>query len=217
MRQAGALALRGAALALLCLAMLTARVVLSSRALLARGEAALSAGRSDEAVRTLGRAARLHAPLSPYAERARQALLSLGAAAEGRGDGALALLAYRELRSAILATRSVYTPAPALLSRANERIAALMAAAEAADPELSREPLPERQAFHARALARDELPRTGWTLVALLGAALFIGGGFALALRGVGEDGRLLRRPAAKLLALSLLGLGVMVLGLFLA
>ena len=106
-------AVRALALFAILLAIVAVRVVWSSRG---EWRAAASASGDDELMH-LGRAARLYAPGSPYSRRALDKL-----AAIGRDDPTRALAAWREVRSAILATRSFYTPHRALLAgRAHER------------------------------------------------------------------------------------------------
>ena len=139
----------------------------------------------------LGRAARLYAPGNPYSRRAVDKL-----AAIGRDDPPRALAAWRELRSAILATRSFYTPHRALLDEANARIAELMADAElAAGAQPEREPA---RAWHAARLAQDEAPSVAWTLVALVGLGAWIGSALGLFMRGIGDDDRLRPRVALR-------------------
>jgi hypothetical protein len=162
-----------------------ARVVWSSRG---EWRAAVAATGDDEILH-LGRAARLYAPGNPYSRRAVDRL-----AAIGREDPPRALAAWRELRSALLATRSFYTPRRALLDEANQRIAALMADSEvAAGTQKSRD---RALAWHAARLARDEAPSVAWTLVALFGLVAWIGCALGLILRGVGDDDRLRPRVA---------------------
>jgi hypothetical protein len=170
---------RGAAVVAILVAIVTVRVVWSSRG---EWRAAVAATGEDEIVH-LGRAARLYAPGNPYSRRAVQRL-----AAIGRADPARALAAWRELRSAILATRSFYTPHRALLDEANAQIATLMADAEKSHD--------KGRAWHAARLAQDEAPSVAWTLVALAGLVAWIGCALGLLLRGIGDDDRLRPRPA---------------------
>jgi hypothetical protein len=189
--------LRAVAFVCLLLAIVAARVVWSSRG---EWRAAVAATGDDE-IAHLGRAARLYAPGNPYSRRAVEKL-----AAIGRGDSARALAAWRELRSACLATRSFYTPHRALLDEANARIAELMAAADPSQP--------DARAWHAARLAQDESPSVAWTLLALAGLALWIGSAIGLLLRGIGDDDRLQpRRALAWALAL-VVGLALFFLGL---
>jgi hypothetical protein len=172
---------RATAFVAILVAIVAARVVWSSRG---EWKAAQAAGGDDEILH-LGRAARLYAPGNPYSRRAVDKL-----AAIGRDDPSRALAAWREARSALLATRSFYTPRRALLDEANAHIAELMADAEKArDREKAR-------AWHAARLAQDEAPSVAWTLVALAGLAAWIGCALGLVLRGVGDDDRLRPRVA---------------------
>ena len=126
----------------------------------------------------------------------------------------LALSAWRAIRRSVYATRSFYTPHRDRLERANEHIATLMAELEGpdADPDSNQQ---ARRDFHAELLAKEVGPSVGWSLLALLGLLLWVGGGLYFALRGVGADDRL-RPPAARLaVVLIALGLVVWMLGLY--
>src|SRR5262249_29578979 len=116
-----------------------------------------------------------------------------------------ALEAWRAIRSSILATRSFYTPFPARLEAANQRIAALMAEGDA----------PEKRAWHLALLEKDESPSLPWTLLALAGFAAWVGGGFWFARRGVTAEDRLDRRTAIRAGLLVAAGLLVWMLGLY--
>lgn len=176
---------QAAAMVAILVAVVAVRVVWSSR-----GEwRAAGAASGDDEILHLGRAARLYAPGNPYSRRAVDKL-----AAIGRADPSRALAAWRELRSAILATRSFYTPHRALLDEANARIAELMADAElAAGTQRSRD---KALSWHAARLAEDEAPSLLWTLVALLGLVAWIGSALGLILRGIGDDDRLRPKKA---------------------
>ena len=133
-------------------------------------------------------------------------------AAIGRSDPGRALAAWRELRSAILATRSFYTPHRALLDEANRQIAELMADAElAAGTQHGHE---RARAWHAARLAQDEAPKLGWTLVALFGLIAWVGCAVGLLLRGIGDDDRLRPRAALAWAVGVAVGLAAFFLGL---
>jgi hypothetical protein len=188
---------RVVALVAILFAIVATRVVWSSR-----GEwRAATAATGDDEIAHLGRAARLYAPGNPYSRRAVEKL-----AAIGRSDPARALAAWRELRSACMATRSFYTPHRALLDEANARIAELMAAADPGKP--------DARAWHAARLAQDEAPSVAWTLVALLGLVVWIGGALGLLLRGIGDDDRLQPRKALAWTLAIAVGLTMFFLGL---
>ncbi len=166
------------------LAIATIRVLVSSRAEL---RAAASATGDDE-IAHLGRAARLYAPGNPWSGRALDKLAEIG-----RSDPERALAAWREARSAILATRSFYTPRRALCDEADARIATLMAAAESPGDEAARA---TAERWHRERLAAHPQPSLGWTLAALAGLALWIGCAIGFFLRAIGPDDRLRSRAA---------------------
>ena len=195
--------MQAVALVAMLLAIVAARVVWSSR-----GEwRAASAATGDDELAHLGRAARLYAPGNPYSRRAVDKL-----AAIGRADPARALAAWRELRSAILATRSFYTPHRALLDEANAHIAELMADAEVATG--TQHARDQARAWHAARLEQDEAPSVAWTLVALVGLVGWIACALGLLLRGVGDDDRLRPRVALAWAAGVAVGLALFFLGL---
>jgi hypothetical protein len=196
--------LRAGALVLALLAIVAARVVWSSR-----GEwKAAQSSTGEERLTHLSRAARLYAPGNPYSRRALAALVDTGRA--GGPDSKVALDAWRLARSAILATRSVYTVSTDVLAEANARIAELMATSEPA----SRGTLDERRAWHAARLAQDDAPSVPWTLLALAGLASWIGCAFGFFLRGLDENDRLRKRAALLWSAGVVVGLVLFFVGL---
>jgi hypothetical protein len=141
-------------------------------------EAAHLSDRNDAPARAarilaLGRAARR---LGGPAGRAREALAALGRSGE--------LSAWRELRGSLLATRHLLTPAPPLLDEADRAIAdrlaqELVPGGAASDPQRA-----AQRAVEYERLRHSDEPSRGFSLLALTGAALFIGGLAALLLRG---------------------------------
>lgn len=200
-------------LAALVLALVTTRVVWSSRVEWHVAQSRLRAGDHAQAIDHWGRAARLYAPANPYSSRSRQALAAVATEAEVAGDSTLALSAWRELRSSILATRSFYTPAKQQLNQANSQIARLAALAEAPAPDAAPN-LEARQRWHAELLARDDAPSVAWTLVALLGLIGWIAAAIGLLWRGLDDQDRLRTRAAAAWGAGILVGILLFFLGL---
>ena len=194
-------------------AVLFGRVTYSARDHLRLGERAHTGGDWPGAVRELGRAARYQAPGNVYATRAAQALLALGKEAEGGGprvDREVAKRAYQELRAALLGARHFTTPHAELLHEANTRLAALWVQEEGSGEAAQR--------WHAQKLAPEQapLPAPGWSLLAVIGAALLVGGMAGLLRRGLNAEGRVASGAAvARWTALMLLGLGAMLLGLW--
>ena len=195
------------------LGVIVTRVFWDGRQALAAGDAAMLRQDTTEALVQWRRAARWYAPGAPHVEAAYRRMEELARAAEGRGDEALALEAWRGVRSSSLATRSFYTPYADRLAAANQRIAELMAKQElAADKSKD---LGERRALHLGFLERDDAPSVGWSLLALLGFAAWVGGGFWFARHGVTADDRLDRRNALRAAALVTVGLVLWMLGLY--
>jgi hypothetical protein len=177
------------------------------------GDAAIERRDAEEAIRLWRRAARWYVPGAPHVGAAYERLEALATAAAEGGDPAVALEAWRAVRSSILATRSFYTPREDLLARANQEIAGLMArepgpAAAGATPEA-------RRAWHLALLERDQSPSVAWTVIALAGFAAWVGGGFFFAWRGFTADDRLDRRIAARAGLVIALGLVVWMIGLY--
>jgi hypothetical protein len=116
-------------------------------------------------------------------------LVDEGRTADG-SDPKRALAAWREVRSAILATRSFYTPNRTLLDEANRQIARLTAAIEGSGA--------AGDAWHAARLAEAEreAPSVGWSIVALVGLFLWLGAAAGLFLAGFDANDAIRRRPA---------------------
>lgn len=202
-----------AALLASALAVVAARVVWSARSELAQAAQALAANDEDAGIVHLRRAARWYAPGSPYHVRALEQLARIGASAEKRGDVDHALSAYRSLRGAIMAARSLYVPEPARLDAANRRIAALMASLPppGVDQGKSRAQL-ERE--HLALLRAVPGPNTFWSCVLLLGFACWVGSAFAFSARAIDDEDRWVAREARRWGSLIALGFGLFVLGM---
>jgi hypothetical protein len=204
-----------AATILLCLGVITIRAMWEGRSALQRGDEAQASGDSEAAVRWWRRAARWYVPMAPHVASAYDRLQSLAEAAEGKGDTQVALAAWTGIRSSIRATRSFYTPFSERVDEADEHIAALMVQREQAEG-TSRDPK-ERQEWHYALLKLDPMPSVFWSLVALLGLALWIGGGFVFAMRAVDDKDRLVPKAAAYSGAGIAIGLVIWLTGLHLA
>lgn len=204
---------RVAAVLLLVLAIFSVRVVVQSRAELRAGEGQIGAGQRREAIETLGRAARLHAPGNPFSRAALERLESVATEAEAAGAREEALDAWREVRSALRATRAVVPRDPERARRADQRIAALSAALEppSVDPGADET---ARAAWHAERLERDDAPSVGWSLLALAGLALWVGAALALISRGLDERLHFVRPRALLCGALVALGFALFLVGL---
>lgn len=206
-------AARVAALVALGLAMVTGRVLWSSRVEWRDAEQLLAAGDRERAVDHFGRAARLYAPGNPWSTRSLDRLEELARRAEEGGEREAALGAWRELRSAVLATRAVYAPNAARRAVADARIAVLAAALESPsiDPSASEE---ARRSWHAARLARSDEPSPIWSLLALLGYAAFLASALGFLLRGLDDHDRLVRWTALRFALGACAALALFVIGL---
>lgn len=191
------------------------RVVMSSRAELSHGDAALA--RSDlEAARVhYRRSARWYAPGNPYSTDALDRLASMAREAEQRQDPDTALSCWRAIRAAILSTRSSYVPHAQRLDRANQRIAALMAAQPPPPIDAGRPP-EELEAEHLALLQSADYPSVLWTLVLLLGFLAWIIGAFLFATRAIDTEDRFVRPQALRYGAMIALGFAAFAAGLVL-
>ena len=205
----------GLATIFLCLGVLCARAMWEGRSALQLGDTAYAANDSETAIRHWRRAARWYLPLAPHCAGAYQRLQEMGNAAQEKGDTQIALAAWTGIRSSVRATRSFYTPFAEELREADAHIAVLMADLEVAGD--SSKDHSEREAWHYSLLQIDQMPSVFWSIIALLGLALWIGGGFAFALRGVDDNDRLVPKAAAYSAAGIVIGLLVWLTGLYLA
>ena len=182
------------------------RVWTSARTELSRAQTAQAAGEIDEAIEHFQYAARWYTPFSSASFDAIDALWRIGQEQEKQGKPTLALKAYRRLRGAILATRSMYSPFESRRVATNERIAQLTADEQL---RLGHETIRGRSrtelvADHLKLLQDDPAPSPGWSLLVVLFFIGWVSGGFVTIYKGLDASGKT-RRPAfAKWLITSL-------------
>lgn len=154
---------------------------------LREADAAVERGRVDLEVVHLGRAARWRVPLASHDEAALARLLAIAdtATALGEAGSQMALLARREVRAALLATRTWGPRDTAMLAAVNREIAAAMAAQEQVfGTDLSGRG--EAEAYHLALL--EQAPRGGGTWALLIALAV-VAAALGLVV-GVPETGR---------------------------
>lgn len=159
------------------LATISIRVVVEGRRALANGDAALADKRPLDAIAAWESAARWYLPLAPHVDEAYERLVAIA-----RADRYVDLVAWRAVRSAALATRSLWTPHAAELEEANAQIAAITAK----DPEGSLaagKDRAERETWQRARLDRDARPALFWVAIAIAGIVSWIGGIAWLVLR----------------------------------
>jgi hypothetical protein len=173
-------------------------------------------------------AARWYLPLAPHVGAAYTGLRIIATRTDpataqgGFADPAVALSAWRGIRSAARATRSLWTPHAADLALADAAIARLSARDPAAgkmgaDP-ISGSTTPvddaSREAWHEARLANDVRPSIGAAALAGLGVLLWLVGVVVLVWHGVDRAGVWVRRPAIGAGGVIVLGLVLWFVGL---
>ena len=101
-----------------------------------------AAGEYLQAVTAYETAIHAYVPWSSRLERSIQRLWEIGQMYEQRGETDMALIAYRSLRSSLLAVRSVYQPYPEWIRRCNERIPFLLSLQDGMEIRDRNEPAP---------------------------------------------------------------------------
>lgn len=183
-------------------AAVSVRVVLEGRSALADGDAALADHRPSDAIAAWESAARWYLPFAPHVDEAYDRLRDY---AKARSSVA----AWRAMRRAALATRTLWQPHAGDLADAN----AAIANATTVDPERAPGGIAEPEAYAAwqrTLLAHDGRPSTGATLLAILGIVAWLVGMGMLLNRA---DRKRFRVPAA----IAALGAVAWVVGLYTA
>jgi len=182
-----------AGLVLAVLGVLAIRVVLEGRGALAEGDDWMERKQPLRALDAYETAARWYLPLAPHVDDAYDRMRALTKSA----DPGVAIAAWRAIRGAARASRSLWTPHAEDLAAADEAIAKLSA----------RDPLAgsiaegattaaDREAWHRARLARDSRPSPGAAALASLGIVLWLGGIVVLVRRGLTPAGVWVKRPA---------------------
>lgn len=204
---------------------LAIRVVVAGRDALAAGDDWMQRGRTVEAIRAYETAARWYLPLAPHVDDAYGKLRAIAeqtfdarpapdAKAEA-AQAAIQLAAWRAIRSAARATRSLWTPHADDLAAADAAIAKLSSAVS--KPASGDHPIATATPadWHRERLAREQRPGVGAAALAGLGILLWIGAAIALVRRGIDPSGALVRRVALPAGIAILLGVGLWFVGLY--
>jgi hypothetical protein len=192
---------------------LSLRIVLEGRSALADGDDAMMRGQTRDAIAAWQSAARWYLPLAPHVGDAYERLTTLATSARDKGDRTTALLAYRAIRSAALATKSLWTPHAGDLDAANEQIAQLSADDPDAAP-AGGDTRDARMAFHRAQLAGSR--PGGWAAgLAILGIVAWLTGFGYLGARGIDSAGRPNRRRITVGTVIVVAGFGAWALGLY--
>lgn len=201
------------ALVLAGLGALAIRVVIEGRGALEDGDDWMSRGRPAEAIAAFETSARWHLPLAPHVDEAYGRLRALG----GSEDPAVALAAWRGIRSAARATRTLWQPHGDDLAAADAAIARLLARTPGAAPIDPAAPTStaDREAWHRARLSRDGRASLGGAVLAAFGIVVWLAGAGMLVSRGLARGGSLVRRPALVAGATFVVGLVCWFVGLY--
>lgn len=172
------------------------KVYLSSQSEYRKAVEALRRQEVKTAITHYQRSIQWYAPLNHYVKDSARGLWEIGREAEGRGDGELALEAYRAMRSGLLSTRSLYTPHAGWLERCNERIAALEAVKRPTSKAGQGKSFEERKAERLHLLRKTHAPDPFWSVVLEVGFLGWIGGALGFIFQAITEEGRLHRKKA---------------------
>ena len=212
--------MRWAAAALvLVLAVVWLRVWTSARDELAQARRARAAADVEGAIRHYQYAMRWYSPGAGAPGDAAADLRLLARDLEGAGDRKNALRAWRRLRGAVRATRSVYTPFAGLADEVDRNIARLTADEQLAlgQPTIRGRDRAQLEADHLRLLKLDPTPTAGWGLLVVLAFIGWVAGGFLTIARGFDREARLLRPGFIRYAALTAACFGLWVVGLVMA
>lgn len=200
---------------LLALLVVLGRLTWEARAGLARGRALETEGATLEAIAHHLDAARAFYPGNPYAALAFDRLETLAfPSPDAPANADVERRALEALRTAVLATRSIYLPHAAAFRKANERLATLYARWESVGQADTPESLARRESFHRDKLNALPGPRPLPALVALAGLFLWVGGAWAFMTRGLTPALNLNRGPALGAVLAFVMGLALFLLGL---
>lgn len=188
---------------------LAVRVVIEGRGALADGDAALTAKRPLDAIAAWESAARWYLPLAPHVDEAYARLVEFA-----NSDTKYRIAAWRAVRRAATATRSLWQPHADDLAAANTALAKLSAEHPEGAPAAGQN-VAERTAFFAARLAEDRRPSRGAAALAILGILSWLAGIGVVVRRGIDAGGRLVRRPALVGIGLSLVGVVAWAAGLY--
>ncbi|MEO8698659.1 MAG: hypothetical protein ABI867_01415 [Kofleriaceae bacterium] len=196
-----------AAIVVAGLAALAVRVVIEGRNALADGDEAMAAKHPGDAISAWEAAARWYLPGAPHVDEAYDRLRDYARSTRS-------LTAWRAIRTAATATRSLWTPHADDLAEANAAIAAIAAddpdRAPAADPDRAK-----RLAWHQDRLAADARPGRFAAVLAIAGILLWLAGIAVLVRRGGEPSPKTGRHPALVGIAITVAGIVAWAVGLY--
>jgi hypothetical protein len=167
------------------LAVVYGRYLVDARGAVRAARAAAAIGDRAEATRCYLDALRAYVPGSPFQRQALDGLESLAADAVRAADREGERRAFQAIRAGLLGTRSMFVPDRARLSQAEARLVALdgtLALPSRPSVVIERDGTPFLRRLQPRG------PAVLWTLVALVGFAIWVGSVVALIRSGLVHD-----------------------------
>ena len=180
----------------LVLAVAATRAVWLGERALDAGDAAAARGDRAQAIASWRTAARWYVPGVGASGPALARLERVATEAEAAGDRAAALAAWQAVRTSIRSVQGLTSPFADRLARAEQHVAALLAAEP--NPASAARPEAERVAWHRAMLAAAPRTSRAMLLLAALGLVTWLAGGVDLVRRGLRADGGLVRGHAAR-------------------
>lgn len=199
------------------LSIVAVRVFYLQRAHYMEAERHFASGELKLAVREYGTAIGLHFPLSPYTSRSAQRLWNMGREFEEGGELLRAQAAFSEIRSSFYGVRSLYTPGRDWIEKCDERIAHIRATMLLEEGRITPEEFDETRAKHLAVLRTDRAPAPLWSAAAGVFFASFMASVVFVIFRGLGPDGRPVKRTALAGFAAAACFFALWVLSLFMA
>ena len=160
-------------------------------------ESARASGDTREYLYQLQRCAKWNTPISDRSEHARQHLIVFAKQSSLEKRNKDALIAWRYVRGALLATDHIFRTASPEIDEINAAIAELMAAEQLQSKSITVDGRSQTElvAEHALLLSRRNGPSPWGAVVIFLTFILWVGSLFWIIRRGITKDGGVNRRP----------------------
>ena len=194
----------------------TLRAILDGQSYLRQGDESMEKGEPQKALRYWRRSARWYVPFASHDDLAFSRMKTLADKAKSEQNTTLELAALRGMRSSIWATRHVTTPHQEMLPEVNKKISVIMAGLENRH-QSGNQSLAEKEAWHLKALNKDESPKKSWTLLAAFGFVVWLLSIYGFTQKGFDQEGLLNIKNAMVFSFFFVVGFLVWLLGLWYA
>ena len=158
----------------------------------------LATTKPDRAFDHYERVIHWHVPFLSLSDDAAENMWAYALNYEKQGSTEKALNAYRVLRGAFYAARSLYTPGQDWIVRCNEKIAGLMASKPAYSATDQKKSFEERKTEYLKLLSREKPPHPQWALLTEIGFIGWVACAFIFIFKGFTASGKFQTRPALR-------------------